>query len=419
MRRRLGGLLPGVALSRRDLLGAMAALGAVGLGRPGRASGSGPRYLLVWWSAGGWDTTFAFDPHFESDVIPGDPTAERASLGELTWASSPTRPAVDRLFERHGSKACIINGLNVGSIGHDSCTILALTGQRSAASPDLSAMLAQATGSDRALPYLNLGGPRFTGPYGAMLAPVNHVLGGTLTGSLPRSATADPTTDALVDSYLAGVADAVAAGGDANAAAFRDALGRRDLLAPHAHLLELSESPDSDEYVSLALRALQDDLTRAVVVQSPLPNLVIWDSHVDNAYHQDAAFNHSFAALGDLLDALAETEGVDGGSLLDDTLVLAMSEMARAPALNVANGKDHWPYTSLLAVGGGITGGRVLGGTDAAQVSEPVDLETGAIAAGGTVLSPAHLMAGVLEAFDVDPGELLPGVAPYRGLFAV
>jgi len=405
-----------LALSRRTLLGSLLAAGALG-GTRARAAGEGPKFLLIWWNKGGWDTTYAFDPHFGSDIIPGDPDATLASAGDLSWASNPTRPSVDRVFTSHGSRACIVNGLNVGSIGHDSCTILALTGQRTAAAPDIGAMLSHATGRDQALPYLNLGGPRFTGELGAMLAPVNHILGGTLAGDLPRSAAVDTSSEALVDRYLSTVSTRVAASGDARAGAFRDALDRRQRISPYASVLSLSEAPDTNEYTALAVRALQDDLTRAVVIQAPLPNMVNWDSHVDNAYHQDAAFEASFSSLADLLDTLHRTEGTEGGTLLDETLVLAMSEMGRAPALNAGNGKDHWPYTSVLAVGGGISGGRVVGATDATQVSEPIDLSSGVPSSTGTVLTPAHFMAGVLEAFAVDPEAYLPGITPFRALW--
>ena len=403
--------------SRRGLLGSLLALGAVGVPRGARASGSGPKYLLIWWNSGGWDATYTFDPHFESSVIPGDPDAGPASAGDLSWASNPTRPSVDRLLSTHGSRACIINGLNVGSIGHDSCTILALTGRRTAASPDLPAMLAHATGQDHALPYLNLGGPRFIGEFGSILAPVNHVLGGTLAGNLPRSTAVDSRAEALVDAYLSDVAGRLADGGDPRTTAVRDALQRRSQLAPYAGVLELSPEPGAEELSALAVRAIQDDLARAIVVQAPLPNMVQWDSHVDNDYHQDLAFEASFSGLADLLDTLHRAPGHDGGTLLDDTLVLAMSEMGRAPALNAANGKDHWPYTSVLAVGGGLTGGRVLGATDASQVSAAVDLASGAVSSSGQVLTPSNLMAGLLEAFDVDPAGYLPGVDPYRALF--
>lgn len=58
---------------------------------------------------------------------------------------------------------------------------------------------------------------------------------------------------------------------------------------------------------------------------------------------------------------------LDARGMLDDTLVLCISEHGRTPKLSNGNGggRDHWSlaYTSLLA-GGGIARGRVVGKTD-------------------------------------------------------
>jgi len=80
--------------------------------------------------------------------------------------------------------------------------------------------------------------------------------------------------------------------------------------------------------------------------------------------------------------------------MLDDTLVLVLSEHGRTPKLNKAwgGGRDHWSqaYTALLA-GGGTARGRVVGKTDAT---------------GGTVLdgpvSPKDLLATVYHLLGYD-----------------
>ena len=46
-------------------------------------------------------------------------------------------------------------------------------------------------------------------------------------------------------------------------------------------------------------------------------------------------------------------------------------------------GKDHWPVTSALIIGGDSSGGRVLGGTDNDFLSRPVDMATGEIDSDG------------------------------------
>ncbi len=51
--------------------------------------------------------------------------------------------------------------------------------------------------------------------------------------------------------------------------------------------------------------------------------------------------------------------------LLDDTLVLVMSEFGRTPRINKDAGRDHWPQVqSILMAGAGITGGTIYGASD-------------------------------------------------------
>jgi hypothetical protein len=52
--------------------------------------------------------------------------------------------------------------------------------------------------------------------------------------------------------------------------------------------------------------------------------------------------------------------------LLDETLVVVMSEMGRTPRVNANAGRDHWTYCyGTLLAGAGIKGGSVCGASDA------------------------------------------------------
>lgn len=84
-----------------------------------------------------------------------------------------------------------------------------------------------------------------------------------------------------------------------------------------------------------------------------------WDSHANNhSTHKEriAALDPAFSALiGDL----------KARNLLDKTVVLCAGEFGRTPKMNPASGRDHWPKGfSIALAGGGIHGGRVVGGTD-------------------------------------------------------
>src|SRR5439155_5779883 len=59
-------------------------------------------------------------------------------------------------------------------------------------------------------------------------------------------------------------------------------------------------------------------------------------------------------------------EDLDGHGLLDETLVVVLSEMGRTPKINKDAGRDHWTYCfSVLFAGAGIHGGTVHGASDA------------------------------------------------------
>ena len=97
-----------------------------------------------------------------------------------------------------------------------------------------------------------------------------------------------------------------------------------------------------------------------------------WDSHGDHfntARQMVPAIDQPFAALVSDLEA---------SGLLEDVVVVLMSEFGRTPAINSRFGRDHWPDAWSLAItGGGVARGRIIGKTtpDGAWVAEaPCDV---------------------------------------------
>jgi uncharacterized protein (DUF1501 family) len=86
-----------------------------------------------------------------------------------------------------------------------------------------------------------------------------------------------------------------------------------------------------------------------------------WDTHADN-------FNLLKNKLLPPMDrgVAALVQDLDERGLLDETLVVVMSEMGRTPTIGGNAGRDHWPDAfSVLLAGGGLTRGQVLGSTTA------------------------------------------------------
>ena len=123
-----------------------------------------------------------------------------------------------------------------------------------------------------------------------------------------------------------------------------------------------------------------------------------WDHHqriVDSLRRQLPDVDRGFAALiGDL----------DERGLLDRTLVLLTTEFGRTPRTNADAGRDHWPRVfSVLAAGGGLVRGAVLGASDAAG-AEPEERP----------VRPADLAATLFTLCGIDPAKRLmsPGDRP-------
>jgi uncharacterized protein (DUF1501 family) len=87
-----------------------------------------------------------------------------------------------------------------------------------------------------------------------------------------------------------------------------------------------------------------------------------WDMH-SNIY---AANN--LPAKGKLLDTAVSALLSDLGSsgLLSQTLVVMVGEFGRTVgALTAAQGRDHWLQQFAMFAGGGVTGGKIIGATNA------------------------------------------------------
>jgi hypothetical protein len=109
-----------------------------------------------------------------------------------------------------------------------------------------------------------------------------------------------------------------------------------------------------------------------------------WDHHQD-IYAKAATENQTVPGLynqcdeldqglSNLLIDLAAAPGTNGGSLLDETLVVAMGEFGRTVGpLTNQDGRDHYFQHFAVFAGGGVVGGRVIGKTtaDGGSLEEP------------------------------------------------
>jgi hypothetical protein len=114
-----------------------------------------------------------------------------------------------------------------------------------------------------------------------------------------------------------------------------------------------------------------------------------WDSHGD-------CFNGSWSLISKFDQAFAAMiEDLGQSGMLENVLVIAISEFGRTPRINGHLGRDHWPDAwSAVMAGCGIKRGVVVGETCAAGTyvtSEEYDI--------------GHLFHTWFKALDIDPDE--------------
>jgi hypothetical protein len=112
----------------------------------------------------------------------------------------------------------------------------------------------------------------------------------------------------------------------------------------------------------LALRLLKSDLTSAVSLQVLGTGGFGWDTHGDGFGPQSVQVRATMDVVGRLLGEMKATPVSADRSLLDDTLVVILSDFARTwPNSSKC---DHWPVTSVVFAGGGIMPNRMVGSLD-------------------------------------------------------
>lgn len=401
--------------SRRDmLLGAGALLAGAGVPRVARAESLGERRFVFVVASGGWDPTRALQPAFDVPGASLEPGAERVRLGDLSFVDHPSRPAVRGFFARWAPQALVLNGLLVRSIAHDPCRRILLTGGPAGDTPDWPAILAAEARESYVLPHVVLGGPNYAGDRAAFVARTGaygqlaELLGDDALAGLDLPVTPLPApADDLVERFLARrgpayVAERVGTPGEGLARAWDQARGRARDLADLQATVDLGRAADVAGKIDVACELLSAGVARCVTMDTGAGSLY-WDTHTENDARQGPLWEGLFANLAQLMEGLAQRPGVNAATLLEETTVVVLSEMGRSPVLNGSRGKDHWPTTSALLLGAGVSGGRVLGGVDTRFAGISVDPVTGAPDGAGVVPTASTLGASLLAMGDVDP----------------
>lgn len=110
-----------------------------------------------------------------------------------------------------------------------------------------------------------------------------------------------------------------------------------------------------------------------------------FDTHGDH----DTDHTDRLTSLLEGIDHLWEQ--IEAQGMEDKVTVVIGSDFGRTPFYNTGDGKDHWNITSVMAMGAGITGNRIIGATDDNFEAFKLDADTLQPDDDGIIVTPQHV----------------------------
>lgn len=391
--------ITGLGLAGAPLLGKAGGLDRSAGIDPSAANGEddydGPLFVMVQ-AHGGWDPTMLCDPkggalnraYGAGDIL---------TAGNLRYA--PNIPNAQALFDAHYTRTVFINGVDVSTNAHDAGQRNSASGRLGEGYPALAAMVAGHGAPQRPMSFVSFG--TYDRTFG-LVAP-------TRNGNDARLA--ELSYPDRIDATNAAAGTYHTDAGHAIIRMTREKRAERTMakqsLPRFAHALDtLSTARLGSDQLKRLDEALPEPDTVTLHRQAQLV-VAAYKARVGvagNLFHSnfDTHSNHDTEQrdrMGEIMGLVKFLwDEAERQMVADKLVVLICSDFGRTPQYNGNNGKDHWPITSMIAMGAGVNGNRMVGTTDGGHNAEMVD---------GVKITPAHVHRGMrrvlgLEGTDVD-----------------
>ncbi len=338
-------------------------------------------YYVVFNASGGWDTTYLMDPkgtgginrlYKEGDILTRGahkyaPTARHVKAGLSN----------EDFYAQFGGELLVVNGLDYSVNNHSPGARYMATGKLdSLAYPTFAALVAACQGPACPLSFLTFGNYSATGNLVAM-SRVPYL------PSLQKLANADavegnaraPYHDRFVLDRIERALQTRVESRPARPRLPRAEHAENMLYAAQANSKALERvTPYIPRTMARERLAQQADIAlaafKAGVCVSANLSIGQFDSHANNDADQMRLIPEFLAGIRYLVRRAEDLK------IRDQLVVIVQSEMGRTPTYNQGNGKDHWSIGSVMFLGRGIRGNRVLGATDERQFHVPLNPQT-------------------------------------------
>lgn len=351
--------------------------------RPGRLRAQEARYDGPMWffvhAGGGWDPTMLCDPKGLPGINRTYTKDQIGRAGNVAYAPviyDEGAYSNQAFFEKFGPRLCVVNGVETETNNHDTGTVHTWSGRLGDGNPALGALIAGVRAPTKPLAFVSGGG--FDKTEG--LTSVTRVDNVDVLSRIAYPNRADPSKEndryhsqetaeriakyqrerlrAAVDRQTLPALGAVTG----QLLVSRSGSNELDLLMQYAPSQdEIRNAPDLLRQAMIAVAGFQAGISVCASL-----SVGGFDTHGDHDRNQAGA-------LGRLLRGLDALVTYADGKIPDNFVVVVGSDFGRTPTYNQQNGKDHWSATSMMLLGKGIKGDRVVGATDDKQLALGVD----------------------------------------------
>ena len=386
-------------------------------------------FFLLFHAGGGYDPTHLCDPkpaNGPNDPNPVTNIQEVATTGNISYPANfpaeiydPNALGVGQFiptfFERYADRLTCINGLDMQTNGHDTGTQAMWTGRLTEGAPSLGAYLAGTFNSALPMAFLAFGG--FTETAGVAPRTRAGNLGALARLAYPTRSNPDDELSTFHSSRALELIDEAQWHRDQ---AIISGQGLPKIRASASTLFESRAGSNELQRLQEFLpdELPQDGLQQQVVVAlaayragiSVSANLSVggFDTHGDHDASQIPALEQLLAGI-DYAMTEAGRQGIG-----DRIVIIVGSDFGRTPGYNDGNGKDHWPITSMLFMGQGIQGNRVVGATtenhDAYGITPDLQIDTSEDPA--LKILPGHVHSAIRDKYALGDANPLAQLAP-------
>lgn len=347
-------------------------------------------------ASGGWDPTSFCDPKGDAhninrysaglietlttggyqEPIKLAPSNATGNTGNgINWLSNENK----NFINNYKNKIRIVNGIDTTTNNHDTGPIYIWSGKINVGHPTIAALVAGARGPQAPLAFINNGGYSYTGGVisSSQLNNIDRIK------ELARPNREKPSSASDVQTYfsdcthqrieqfrknrlekqtvkqnLPRLQESLKIFKNA-----REATEKLEFFVAEAESIENRLSTDAgfknnfDKNFLFKQFMIARAAWKAGLCASVSMSISGFDSHVNHDTRQRNSLNNLLNGV-----RLMATEAAAHGGI-NDVLIAVGSDFGRTPRYNAGSGKDHWPITSMMFLGGAIPSGGTTGGS--------------------------------------------------------